>query len=124
MYDSLYAEIKGSLFFPQVVFLVCFHKLLRENFTQFLSFVFLFMGVTEATFAFPAKNKKGNEHLEEFIQSLSDQIFTLKGELKFLGEELKEKDHVIKLLPNMRCKPSENCGTIVQQSPIRKNLRS
>ena len=59
---------------------------------------------------FPTK-KKGNEHLGEFIQSLNDQISTLKSEINFLREELKEKDHVIRLLLNMRCKPSENCGT-------------
>ena len=60
---------------------------------------------------FPAEKKKGNEHLEEFIQSLNDQISTLKSEINFLREELKKKDHVKRLLLNMRCKPSENCGT-------------
>ena len=59
---------------------------------------------------FPAE-KKGNEHLQELIQSLNDQISTLKSQINFLREELKEKDHVIGLLLNMRCKPSENCGT-------------
>ena len=55
--------------------------------------------------------KKGNEHLEEFIQSLNDQISTLKNEINFLREELKEKDHVVRILLNMRCKLSENYGT-------------
>ena len=55
--------------------------------------------------------KKGNEHLEEFIQNLNDQIFSLKSEINFLREELKEKDHVVRILLNMRCKPSENYGT-------------
>ena len=59
---------------------------------------------------FPVE-KKENEHLEKFIQSLNDQISTLNSEINFLREELKEKDHVIRLLLNMRCKPSENCGT-------------
>ena len=59
---------------------------------------------------FPSE-KKGNEHLEEFIQSLNDQISTLKSEINFLREELKEKDHVVRVLLNMRCKPSENYGT-------------
>ena len=60
---------------------------------------------------FPAEIK-GDERLEEFIQSLNDEISTLKSEINFLKEKLKEKDHVIRLLLNMRCKPSENCGTI------------
>ena len=56
--------------------------------------------------------KKGNEPIEKFIQSLNDQTSTpLNSKINFLREELKEKDHVIRLLPNMRCKPSENCGT-------------
>ena len=44
---------------------------------------------------FLAEKKKGNEPLEEFIQSLSDQISTLKREINFVREELKEKGHVI-----------------------------
>ena len=59
---------------------------------------------------FPS-GKKGNGHLEEFIQSLNDQISILKNEINFLREELKEKDHVVRILLNMRCKPSENYGT-------------
>ena len=59
---------------------------------------------------FPSENK-GNGHLEEFIQSLNDQISILKNEINFLREELKEKDHVVRILLNMRCKPSENYGT-------------
>ena len=55
--------------------------------------------------------KKGNEHLEEFIQRLINQSSILKSKVNFLREELKEKDHVIRLQLNMRCKPSENCGT-------------
>ena len=39
---------------------------------------------------FPSE-KKGNEHLEEFIQSLNDQISILKNEINFLRKELKEK---------------------------------
>ena len=64
----------------------------------------------ELQHSFPAE-KIENEHLEKFIQSLNDQISTLNSEINFLREELKEKDHVIRLLLNMRCKPSENCGT-------------
>ena len=55
--------------------------------------------------------KKENEHLEEFTQSLIDQISILKSEIKFLREELKGKDHVVRILLNMRCKSSENYGT-------------
>ena len=51
---------------------------------------------------FPS-GKKGNGHLEEFIQSLNDQISILKNEINFLREELKEKDHVVRILLNMRC---------------------
>ena len=50
---------------------------------------------SELQHRFPAKKKKGNEPLEEFIQSLSDQISTLKREINFVREELKEKDQVI-----------------------------
>ena len=39
---------------------------------------------------FPSE-KQGNEHLEEFIQSLNDQISILKNEKNFLQKELKEK---------------------------------
>ena len=39
---------------------------------------------------FPTE-KKGNEHLGEFIESLNDQISTLKSEINFLREELKKK---------------------------------
>lgn len=42
--------------------------------------------------------KNGHGHLEEFIQSLNDQISTLRREINFLREELKEKDNVIKIL--------------------------
>ena len=59
---------------------------------------------------FPA-GKEGNGHLEKFIQSLNDQISILKNKINFLREELKEKDHVVRILLNMRCKPSENYGT-------------
>ena len=45
--------------------------------------------------------KKGNEHLEEFIQYLNDQISILKNEINFLREELKERDHVVRILLNM-----------------------
>ena len=38
---------------------------------------------------FPSENK-GNGHLEEFIQSLNDQISIFKNEINFLREELKE----------------------------------
>ena len=34
-----------------------------------------------------SSEKKGNEHLEEFIQSLNDQISILKNEINFLREE-------------------------------------
>ena len=73
---------------------------------------------------FPSEKKKGNEHLEELIQSLNDQISTVKSEINFLREELKEKDHVVRILLNMRCKPSEKLWYyIVQQLFIRKILR-
>ena len=55
--------------------------------------------------------KKVNEHLEEFIQSLNDQISILKNEINFLRKELKEKDHVVRILLNMKYKLSENYGT-------------
>ena len=66
--------------------------------------------VLELQHKFPS-GKKGYGHLEEFIQSLKDQISILKSEINFLREELKEKDHVARILLNMRCKPSENYGT-------------
>ena len=59
---------------------------------------------------FPS-GKKENKHLEEFIQSLNDQISTLKSGKNFLLEELKEKDHVMRILLNLKCRPIENCGT-------------
>ena len=67
---------------------------------------------------FPS-GKKGNGHLEEFIQSLNDQISILKNEINFLREELNEKDHVVRILLNMRCKPSENyrAATTYQENP-------
>ena len=55
--------------------------------------------------------KKENERFEEFTQSLIDQISILKSEINFLREELKGKDHVVRILLNMRCKSSENYGT-------------
>ena len=39
--------------------------------------------------------KRRNKHLEEFIQSLNDQISTLKSEINFPREELKDKNYVI-----------------------------
>ena len=59
---------------------------------------------------FPS-DKKGSEHFEEFIQSLNDQISTLKSKINFLREELKEKDHVTRILLNVKCKSGENYGT-------------
>ena len=58
---------------------------------------------------FPSE-KKGNGHLEEFIQSLNDQISILKNEINFLREELKEKDHVVRILLNMRCNGTTSCS--------------
>ena len=58
-----------------------------------------------------SSEKKGNEHLEEFIQSLNNQISTLKSEMNFLREELKERNHAVRILLNTRCKPSENYDT-------------
>ena len=55
--------------------------------------------------------RKKEKHLEEFLQSLNDQISTLKSEINFLRGESKEKDHVIRILLNTRCKPSEDCCT-------------
>ena len=66
--------------------------------------------LSELQHKFPSKNK-GNGHLEEFIQSLNDQISILENEINFLREELKEKDNVVRILLNMRCKSSENYGT-------------
>ena len=34
-----------------------------------------------------------------------------KSEINFLRKQLKEKDHAVRILLNMRCKPSENYGT-------------
>ena len=67
---------------------------------------------------FPS-GKKGNVHLEEFIQSLNNQISILKNEINFLREELNGKDHVVRILLNMRCKSSENyrAATTHQENP-------
>ena len=54
---------------------------------------------------------KETKTLDKLIQSLNDQISTLKSEISLLQEELKEKDPVIRILLNMRCKPSENYRT-------------
>ena len=59
---------------------------------------------------FPSE-KKGNERLKEFIQRLNDQISTFKSEINFVREQLKEKEHVIRILLHMRCKSSEKYGT-------------
>ena len=55
--------------------------------------------------------KKWNKHLEDFIQSLNDQTSTLKSKINIQWEELEEKDHVIRILVDMRWKPNENYGT-------------
>ena len=45
----------------------------------------------------------------ELLQSLKNQIFSLKSETTFLREELKEKDYVVRTLLNMKCKSIDNC---------------
>ena len=65
--------------------------------------------------------EKGSGHLEEFIQILSDQISILRNEINFLREESKEKDHVVRILLTMRCKPSENFGTTLCSNTHQEN---
>ena len=44
----------------------------------------------------------------EFLQSLKNQISSLKSEITFLRGELKEKDYVVRTLLNMKCKSIDN----------------
>ena len=46
---------------------------------------------------FPSKKKETNIS-KSLIQSLNDQISILKSEINFLREELKEKDHMVRIL--------------------------
>ena len=54
---------------------------------------------TTKTNSFSARMKES-----ELLQSLKNQISSLKSEITFLREELKEKDYVVKTLLNMKCK--------------------
>ena len=57
----------------------------------------------------------------ELLQSLKNQIFSLKSEITFLREELKEKDYVAGTLLNMKCKSIDNCiSKSCSKSPIGK----
>ena len=44
----------------------------------------------------------------ELLQSLKNQISSLKSEITFLRGELKEKDYVVRTLLNMKCKSIDN----------------
>ena len=43
------------------------------------------------------------------LQSLKNQISSLKSEITFLREELKEKDYVVRTLLKMTCKSIDDC---------------
>ena len=45
----------------------------------------------------------------ELLQSLKNQISSLKSEITFLREELKEKDYIVRTLLNMKCKSVDDC---------------
>ena len=45
----------------------------------------------------------------ELLQSLKNQISSLKSEITFLREELKEKDYVVRTLLNMKCESIDDC---------------
>ena len=53
---------------------------------------------------FPAQTKES-----EPLQSLKNQISSLKSEITFLREELKEKDYAVRTLLNMKCKSIDDC---------------
>ena len=44
----------------------------------------------------------------ELLQSLKNQISSLKSEITFLRGELNEKDYVVRTLLNMKCKSIDN----------------
>ena len=60
----------------------------------------------------------------ELLQSLKNQISSLKSEITFLREELKEKDYVVRTLLNMKCKSIDDCtSTSCINRPSAKSLR-
>ena len=69
---------------------------------------------TTRTNSFSAQTKES-----ELLQSLKNQISSLKSEITFLREELKEKGYVVRTLLNMKCKSIDNCT-----STSCSNLRS
>ena len=54
---------------------------------------------TTKTNSFSAQTKES-----ELLQTLKNQICSLKSEITFLRERLKEKDYVIRTLLNMKCR--------------------
>ena len=59
---------------------------------------------TTKTNSFSAQTKES-----ELLQSLKHQVSSLKSEIAFLREELKEKDFVERTLLNMKCKSIDDC---------------
>ena len=60
----------------------------------------------------------------ELLQSLKNQISSLKSEITFLREELKEKDYVVRTLINMKCKSIDDCtSTSWNNRPLAKSSR-
>ena len=62
----------------------------------------------------------------ELLQSLKNQISSLKSEITFLQGELKEKDYVVRTLLNMKCKSidsytSTSCINCPSAKSPRKN---
>ena len=52
----------------------------------------------------PSNSLSAQTKQRELLRSLKNQISSLKSEVTFLREELKEKDYVVKTLLNMKCK--------------------
>ena len=60
----------------------------------------------------------------ELLQSLKNQISSLKSEITFLREELKEKDYVVRTLLNMKYKSNDDCtSTSCINCPSEKSPR-
>ena len=60
----------------------------------------------------------------ELFQNLKNQISSLKSEITFLQEELKEKDYVVRTLFDMKCKSIDNrTSTSCNDRPLVKSPR-
>ena len=55
-------------------------------------------------------NFSSQTQASELLQSLKNQISSLKSEITFLREELKKKDYVVRTLLNKKSKSIDECN--------------